>query len=151
MVGFMFDTELTKQLDIVSTSFSSENPPPEVRSFIASYSGSSNTDNLLPYGLRGPIPNSLRILFYPAAMKLPTRLNLISWLIGRGQLSMMLKTWEPLQLRHSFMAQSGLICLGNPSLLSPIGSPLYHPLAGTAESTYASLLGCLIRSLKLIR
>jgi hypothetical protein len=34
MVGLMFDTELTKRLADVLASFSSENPLPEVRSFI---------------------------------------------------------------------------------------------------------------------
>jgi hypothetical protein len=33
-VGFMFDKYLTKWPDVVPISFSSENPPPEVRSFI---------------------------------------------------------------------------------------------------------------------
>jgi hypothetical protein len=36
LVGFIFDKYLTKQPDVVPISFSNENPPPEVRSFIVS-------------------------------------------------------------------------------------------------------------------
>jgi hypothetical protein len=36
LVDFIFDKDLTKQPDVVPAPFSSENPPPEERSFIVS-------------------------------------------------------------------------------------------------------------------
>jgi hypothetical protein len=112
---------------------------------------SSNTDKFLAYKTKELILKLPHISFFLVVMRTPSPGDLISHLIGKGQPPMMLKISEPLQQRHSFRAQSRLMCLGNPRFQSPIVLPLSHPLASVARNAYAPLLNGPTLSLKLVR
>jgi hypothetical protein len=133
----MFDTELIDRPSDVPAPFSSENPPPEVRTYTTSDCVAFWHCIFLSCEPRGPFPKSSQVLFYPTIMmKLPIHRSLMRRSIRRCQLPMTLEMWELLQLRHSFLARFRLVCVVTPGPLSPIWSPLYHLQAVVAKNGY---------------
>jgi hypothetical protein len=108
-IKLMFDTTLTDRDNKVPALFSSENLPPEVIHFLASDHNAFD-DNIFPFDeLKGPFPNSSRMLFCPVMMMMmfPVCQSMMLQPIGRCQLPMMVKAREQLWSRHSFLVRSG--------------------------------------------